>query len=465
VSPATNRRILLIDDNASIHADYRKILGADSARPAPPSGALAAFFGQSAPASAPAPGAFELDSAYQGEEGLARAREALAQQRPYALAFVDVRMPPGIDGVETVRRLWELDPDVQAVICTAFADYTWEDMRAKLGCSDRLLILKKPFDPIEVVQLATALCGKWDSLQRERTSMAELRRAEVEARSYAASLSTFNRAIVTAKAGAESTSQAKSEFLGRLAAVLDESSAALLACLERASEPGRDAEQQRQSLESALARCDDLRRTARNLALQAGLELEGLTATHSRFSPGELIDGLASRWRARALARGLRLSSECRGALPATVLGDRALVEGILEALLDNALRYGGAGTVRLEASLPLVEEGVEQQIVYSVSDSGPGIPLLEQPRVFEPLLRDAGGPARAQGAHFSLHMARRLARFLEGELELESAPGQGCLLRLQLPAGDLSGVEFGLHPPGALPSAVNALSSEEARS
>ena len=51
------------------------------------------------------------------------------------MAFVDVRMPPGWDGVETITRIWEVDPDLQIVVCTAYADYSWEELRSKVDAS------------------------------------------------------------------------------------------------------------------------------------------------------------------------------------------------------------------------------------------------------------------------------------------------------------------------------------------
>src|SRR5207237_504030 len=111
---------------------------------------------------------FTMESAYQGEEGVELLRAALDKGQPYAMAFVDMRMPPGMDGLETTIKLWELDSDLQVVICTAHSDYGWHDLQAKLGSSDRLLILKKPFDVVEVRQMAEALCAKWELLRRSR---------------------------------------------------------------------------------------------------------------------------------------------------------------------------------------------------------------------------------------------------------------------------------------------------------
>ncbi len=167
-----NNRILIIDDNPEIHADFRKVLGT----PAPESGALdnvmAQFFGQKGATAAQ--DSFELDSSFQGKEGLERVERSLAEGRPYALAFVDVRMPPGWDGVETITRIWEIDSSIQVVICTAYSDYSWQDIIARLGKSDRLVILKKPFDSIEVLQLAHAMTEKWLVTQQARQKLEDL---------------------------------------------------------------------------------------------------------------------------------------------------------------------------------------------------------------------------------------------------------------------------------------------------
>ncbi|HVM50143.1 MAG TPA: response regulator [Candidatus Acidoferrum sp.] len=170
-----NLRVLIVDDNTSIHADFREILCPDTIGDSAANEMEAVLFGNGH--STPALKPFELDSAYQGEEALEMVKHALTQQRPYALAFVDVRMPPGWDGVETIARMWEVYPALQVVVCTAYADYSWEQMRAKVGQPDSLVILKKPFDNIEVQQLAHALTTKWWlNLQSER-QMAELARA------------------------------------------------------------------------------------------------------------------------------------------------------------------------------------------------------------------------------------------------------------------------------------------------
>ncbi len=193
-------RVLIIDDNEAIHADFRKILATDDAPSKTLAGAKAALFGSAASRGgagdakdAGAGGAdaerrvsFDVSSALQGQAGLAMVEEALKAQNPFSVAFVDMRMPPGWDGLETIEHLWRADPSLQVVICSAYSDHSWEDISRTLGLTDRLLILKKPFDPVEVSQLAVALGEKWRLSKQATLKFEELEKL-VEQRTRALS--------------------------------------------------------------------------------------------------------------------------------------------------------------------------------------------------------------------------------------------------------------------------------------
>jgi len=152
-------RILAVDDSRAILDDFRRIVPRTAASPDRLD--------------------FQLDTAFQGQEAVARAVEARDDGRPYAVAFVDMHMPPGWDGLQTIERLWEVDPALQIVICSAFPDYLWEDLCARLGVRDDLLVIKKPFDPIEVVQCMHALTSKW---RLARAAATHLHQVESELR-------------------------------------------------------------------------------------------------------------------------------------------------------------------------------------------------------------------------------------------------------------------------------------------
>jgi CheY-like chemotaxis protein len=157
------RRILVIDDTDAIHQDFRRLLCPERAGNRKNLSRLAgALFGPgpSAPApSAPEPSGplFQVDSAFQGPEGVARVREAQEAGRPYALVFLDYRMPPGWNGVETLRHLWRVAPSQRVVLCSAYSDYSWEDITREFGLSPLLTELRKPFDNQQVRQLALTL--------------------------------------------------------------------------------------------------------------------------------------------------------------------------------------------------------------------------------------------------------------------------------------------------------------------
>ena len=165
-----NRRILTIDDNRNILEDYRKVLS--SSQEAAFQTNRESLFEKEAVSADQEP--FFVDCAEQGEEGLELVKNAVASRKPYAVVFVDMRMPPGWDGVETIERIWEVDPAIQMVICTAFSDYAWDELIPRLGRRDQLLILRKPFDPIEVHQIANSLTYKWHWASHARVRMGEL---------------------------------------------------------------------------------------------------------------------------------------------------------------------------------------------------------------------------------------------------------------------------------------------------
>jgi CheY-like chemotaxis protein len=168
---ADNRRVLVIDDNPAIHDDILKIL-------LPPKlpnnfqATRAELFG------APEPHApqvnFTIDCADQGKQGFEMVQEAMNHGHPYAMAFVDMRMPPGWDGAETIEHIWQVDPDIQIVICTAYSDHNWEDLLTRLTHHDKLLILRKPFEAIEMRQLATSLTERWNQHIRTKHQLDHL---------------------------------------------------------------------------------------------------------------------------------------------------------------------------------------------------------------------------------------------------------------------------------------------------
>lgn len=172
LSVPANRRILVVDDTPAIHQDFRKILSPGAGNDASLDDTESLLFGTPQVNRLQ----FQIDSAYQGEEALELVKRAHAEGQPYALVFADMRMPPGWDGLQTIEKLWEADPRLQIALCTAFSDYTWETMSERIEFDDQLLILKKPFDTLEIRQMASAMTWKWQLAQDAARKMRSLER-------------------------------------------------------------------------------------------------------------------------------------------------------------------------------------------------------------------------------------------------------------------------------------------------
>ncbi len=215
---STPTKVLVVDDNQAIHADFAKIL----TRPAAPAGLdelerLALGGTSSAAENVPA---YEIESAFQGAEALARVQMAASSDDHYALAFVDMRMPPGWDGLQTIEKLWAVDPGLQVVICSAYSDYDWDEVLGRLNRPDKLLVIKKPFEAVEVLQCANALAGKWHSERELRKHLSSL---EETIKARTASLEAVNEELreqmrLRQAAEIELGLAQKLEAVGRLAA-------------------------------------------------------------------------------------------------------------------------------------------------------------------------------------------------------------------------------------------------------
>ncbi|MBI5434104.1 MAG: hybrid sensor histidine kinase/response regulator [Planctomycetes bacterium] len=428
----SNRRILIVDDNASIHEDFRKVLARRETDQRALAAAEAALFDDEPATSAPTaePELFTLGFALQGEEAVETVRHARAENAPYAMAFVDMRMPPGIDGVTTIERIWAVDPDVQIVVCTAFSDHSWPDVVRRLGRTDRLLILKKPFDTIEVCQLATALTEKWNATAREREHLAAVVRAEGEARAYAASLETTNNAIEA------SWRRTEAELKSRQRLVLDIADSVLTPTLDVlahgiATMATRDGAR---DVESVIERSTDLVRTLETLIELAELDGGRDQAVRVACSPRELADSVASHARDAIKDKPIELLYRCAPALPAAVKTVPARVQRVLGELVANAVRHTDRGSVTIEVGMQEASDGEAPMLRFAVTDTGRGIADTTVNSLFEPFCKSNEGSSAAH-AGLGLAVCGRLAGSLGGNLRFVRPSQGGATFELFLPS------------------------------
>ncbi|MCG8419576.1 MAG: response regulator [Proteobacteria bacterium] len=428
-------RILIIDDNPSIHADFREILANESA-----SGldALDDFFSD-AQDSVPQPISFEIDSAYQGQEGLAMVEQAMSDGRPYAVCFLDIRMPPGWNGPETLSHLWRVSPDLQVVLCTAFSDFSWQELLVRFDRTDRLLILKKPFEVLEVRQLAHALSEKWRLARQDAERMATLERRVAE---RTRELDEANKQLrremqERIRAQNELNKRHRLEALGRLAAgighEINNPLNFVLGNVELAREmiddlkgqiPGEEREELTVSLDAALVGTQRIAQIVRSI--------------NHFVRPGQVVEEpvsvvpavkLAISMVESDLADHIELDTELSEVPP--VLGRRVELEQVFVNLLKNAI-HSLSSPSRSEARIRVITRCNDSDVIVTVADTGTGIDKVHLDKIFDPFFTTK--PV-GQGTGLGLSVCHAIVIAMGGHIEVSSGQRGGTVVTVRLPA------------------------------
>ena len=400
-------RVLVIDDNLSIHEDFRKILqsGTETQRL---DEARASLFGGEFFQKALV--RFELDYADQGQAALALVQMARREGRPYAVAFVDMRMPPGWDGLETIERMWEADPEIQTVICTAYTDHSWDDIIRRLGCNDRLLILQKPFSSVEVSQLAASLTTKWKLARQARQRLEAAEAANVAKSQCLANVSHEIRTPMNGILG-------MSELLLRT--------------------PLND--KQRRYIETLHKSGMALLQVINDILDISRIESGKLKLERISFDLRQLVKNILELFSGPVESKGLRLTVVLADNLLPEYNGDPVRIRQILTNLIGNAIKFTTQGEIALYVAV--AEETADTTtLCLKVRDTGIGIEPAAQAKLFMPFTQVDGSTTRKYGGTgLGLAIVKQLAQIMDGTVGVESILGQGstfwCTIQLQKPS------------------------------
>lgn len=428
-------RILIVDDMAAIHDDFRKVLIRQSDSTFEQTKNLifadvadvqvddtkAKFALQEFPH-------YQIDSAYQGQEALAMIQKACAAGEPYALAFVDIRMPPGWDGIETIKQIWQVDKQIQIVICTAYSDYSLENMYHELGDSENYLILKKPFDPVEIFQLALALTRKWEYKQ-QLLNQIDLLETTVHERTLD---------LVKAKEAAEQANTAKNEFLRNMSHELRTPLTGIYGFAQIMANRKLNADQQKEFLDVIISNSNHITQMINDMFYLATIETGefAIEPNPQNIDLKALILNVKKMFDSQMDEKQLQFNIDIDSTLTNKISVDPELLTKVLYHLLSNAIKFSfDNGNITIHAS-PIGNE----QFQIEVTDTGIGISKEDVSKLFTKMQQlDTGRGKQYEGIGLGLVLVRHVIEAQGGKVGFKNNNGQGSTFYIELPMHEKS--------------------------
>jgi signal transduction histidine kinase/DNA-binding response OmpR family regulator len=339
---------------------------------------------------------------------------------------MDVRMPPGIDGIETIERIWKKHPNIEMVICTAYSDYSWDQMLQKLGFTDHLLFIKKPFDGVGVKQIALAMTTKWrfDRINRENIINLE---SEVEKRT--AELKTMMENLSKLKDQAEAATKAKSEFLSNMSHEIRTPMNAVIGFGDLLKNTKLD-DVQKDYVETICGSGELLLSLINDILDISKIESQKVTLEEIDFDLENMIDSVLKLLRQRVKGRKLDLDMAYPETMSRYLKGDPTRIRQILINLVGNAIKFTDEGNVTVTVRPHDGEIAANAEMVgleLSVKDTGIGIPREKHQAIFEAFTQvDSSITRKYGGTGLGLTITQSLVKLMGGTIRVESEEGKG---------------------------------------
>ncbi|MDC0254242.1 response regulator [Bacteriovoracales bacterium] len=365
---------------------------------------------------------YDISYASQGLEAIGKVMEAKEKGEHFALAFMDVRMPPGIDGIMTAQKLWEIDPDIEIVLCSAYSDYTWDQVVLKLGVTDKLIILKKPFVPEEINQLALSLTKKWTIVNNLEEAVRE-------------------RTIELEKAN-----QSKNDFLAKMSHEIRTPMNAIMGfgdILQSAIKEDKYKEYLRAIAQSGRS----LLRLINDILDISKIEAGQIDLKYGPIAIPKFFQECKGLFADRCDKKGLKFNLVIQDNFPGPLLLDELRLLQITLNILGNALKFTNQGSITLKAMFQKAKiSGQFIDFSFSITDTGTGIAQSSIYKIFDKFFQVKERATQSMGGTgLGLSITKDLIELMKGDIRVLSEEGKGTTFTVTFPNVEVTGSDFEL--------------------
>lgn len=424
-----NFRVLVADDESAILDNYRSILGAEPQADHDGLKALdAELFSGDTPSDTPVDNndgrQFEVQYCSQGSDAVDAVMSASELGKPFSVAFLDVRMPPGINGVEAARRIRAVDPNLHIVFVTGYSDTDPKQIARTVPPIDKMFYVNKPFQPAEIEQFASALGRKWEVEQ-------ELFDLNTELTLRCRDLEQANTALSKARAAAETSSKAKSAFMANMShefrtplnAVVGFSDA-LLSGVQGELDDGV-----RGYIEDVNKAGLRLSKMVEDVFDVIQLQLNEITLTSTNLSIDQTIARMIGGISDDAASRKVEIKMDLK-ATGVSALLDEARFRKSIYHLLHNAISFCDAGQ-----TVEVTSARLNNSATVKITDHGTGMTPEQLELALQPFSQiDETLTRRHEGLGLGLPVAKQLLEKMGIGFKITSEPGKGTTVELAFP-------------------------------